>query len=345
MRFFLKEHSGNLKQEDFCMKLASLKDGTRDGKLLIVSDDLKHCVHPVEIAMTLQEALDRWLEVEEPLKTLAKDLNAGRVKNCFSFDETKMHSPLPRAYQWADGSAYLSHMRLVRKARGAEMPESFNEIPLMYQGGSDSFLGPYEGIPLANPEWGLDFEAEIAVVTDDVPMGVTKEEAKDHIKLVMLCNDVSLRMVMKPELARGFGFFQSKPSSAFSPVCVTPDSLGDLWDGGKIHLPLISHLNGKKVGSPDAGKDLYFDFPALISHAARTRPLVAGSIIGSGTVSNENYKEVGSSCLAEIRMIETIEEGAPKTPFMQVGDEVHIEMLDKNNKSIFGSIKQKVEKL
>ena len=327
------------------MKLGSLKDGTRDGKLLIVSDDLKWCVHKPSVAKTLQEALDNWKEVEPLLRKIAEDLSKGLLKDSFAFEEKKMHSPLPRAYQWADGSAYLSHMRLVRKARGVDMPEFSNQIPLIYQGGSDSFLAPYENIPLANPEWGLDFEAEICVITDDVPMGVTKEEARHHIKLVMLCNDVSLRMIMKPELERGFGFFQSKPSSAFSPVCVTPNSLGKKWDGGKIHLPLTSYLNGQKVGSPNAGVDFYFDFPTLISHAAKTRPLVAGSIIGSGTVSNENYKEVGSSCLAEIRMIETIEQGAPSTAFMKAGDEIHIEMFDENNKSVFGAIKQKVVKV
>ena len=327
------------------MKLGSLKDGTRDGKLLIVSDDLKLCVHKASVAKTLQEALDNWEEVEPSLRKIAEDLNRGVLKDSFSFEEKKMHSPLPRAYQWADGSAYLSHMRLVRKARGVDMPEFSNQIPLIYQGGSDSFLAPYENIPLANPEWGLDFEAEICVITDDVPMGVTKAEARKHIKLVMLCNDVSLRMIMKPELERGFGFFQSKPSSAFSPVCVTPDSLGKNWDGGKILLPLTSYFNGEKVGSPNAGVDFYFDFPTLISHAAKTRPLVAGSIIGSGTVSNENYKEVGSSCLAEIRMIEIIEQGAPRTAFMKAGDEIHIEMFDGNNKSVFGAIKQKVAKV
>lgn len=327
------------------MKLGSLKDGTRDGKLLVVSDDLKWCVHRDSVVRTLQQALDNWKEVESFLRKVAEDLNRGLLKDSFSFEEKKMHSPLPRAYQWADGSAYLSHMRLVRKARGVDMPESANQIPLIYQGGSDSFLAPYENIPLVDPEWGLDFEAEICVITDDVPMGVTKEEAKKHIKLVMLCNDVSLRMIMKPELDRGFGFFQSKPSSAFSPVCVTPDSLGKKWDGGKIHLPLSSYLNRKKVGNPNAGVDFYFDFPTLISHAAKTRPLVAGSIIGSGTVSNENYKEVGSSCLAEIRMIETIEQGAPKTSFMKDGDEIHIEMFDENNRSVFGAIKQKVTRV
>ena len=327
------------------MKLGTMKANSRDGKLVLVSDDLSKAFTPSAVAGTLQEALDSWEVLEPKLKSLSSQLNKGELEGAVDFDSSKMHSPLPRAYQWADGSAYLSHMRLVRKARGAEMPESFNEIPLMYQGGSDSFLAPTEAIPLANPEWGLDFEAEVCVVTDDVPMGVTPEEAKKHIKLLMICNDVSLRLVMKPELARGFGFFQSKPSSAFSPVCVTPDALGEAWDGGKVNLPLVSHLNGEKIGAPSAGVDLYFDFPKLISHAARTRPLVAGSLIGSGTVSNENYKEVGSSCLAEIRMIETIEKGKPETSFMNYGDEVRIEMFDAKGQNIFGSICQKVEKV
>lgn len=327
------------------MKLGTMRSQSRDGRLVVVSDDLSQAVFPSGVAETLQEALDNWSSVEDKLMKISQDLNKGKLNGSFSFVQEKMHSPLPRAYQWADGSAYLSHMRLVRKARGAEMPASFNEIPLMYQGGSDSFLAPHDPIPLANPEWGLDFEAEVCVITDDVPMGVTPEEAKGHIKLVMICNDVSLRLVMKPELARGFGFFQSKPSSSFSPVCVTPDTLGKAWDGGKVNLPLSSSLNGKEVGSPHAGTDLFFDFPRLIAHAARTRPLVAGSIIGSGTVSNNNYEEVGSSCLAEIRMIETIDKGKPETSFMAYGDEIRIEMLDEAKKSIFGSIKQKVEKV
>lgn len=327
------------------MKLGTLKDGSRDGRLVVVTNDLSQAVYADGIARTLQGALDSWKEMEPKLSKLAHALESGSLPEAFSLDLKKMHSPLPRAYQWADGSAYLSHMRLVRKARGAEMPESFNEIPLMYQGGSDSFLAPHDPIPLANPEWGLDFEGEVSVITDDVPMGVSPDEAKKHIKLVMLCNDVSLRVVMKPELGRGFGFFQSKPSSAFSPVCVTPETLGEAWDGGKVSLPLYAYLNGNKIGSPNAGTDLYFDFPKLISHAARTRPLVAGSIIGSGTVSNDNYKEVGSTCLAEIRMIETIEEGSPKTSFMKYGDDIRIEMLDAKGNNIFGSIHQTVEKV
>ena len=327
------------------MKLGTMKDGSRDGRLLLVSDDLSRGCYVDSVSKTLQGALDNWGETEEKLENLWTSLNENKLEGAFPLDLKNMHSPLPRSYQWADGSAYLSHMRLVRKARGAEMPESFNESPLMYQGGSDSFLAPYDPIPLANPEWGLDFEGEISVVTDDVPMGVSEVEAKSHIKLVMLCNDVSLRVVMKPELQKGFGFFQSKPSSAFSPVCVTPESLGDAWDGGKLSLPLSSYLNGTKIGSPDAGVDLYFDFPRLISHAARTRPLCAGTIIGSGTVSNDNYKEVGSSCLAEIRMIETIENGKPSTPFMKDGDDIRIEMLDKKGANIFGSIHQKVKKV
>lgn len=327
------------------MKLGTLRTKSRDGKLVVVSRDLKQAVCADSIAQTLQGALDHWSECEGALNKVYDDLNQNKLKDSFSFNPEAMESPLPRSYQWADGSAYLNHMKLVRKARGAEMPDGFNETPLMYQGGSDSFLAPRDEIPLGNPEWGLDFEAEVCVVTDDVPQGVSLDEAKNHIKLVMICNDVSLRMVMKPELARGFGFFQSKPSSAFSPVCVSPESLGGVWDGGKINLPLHSYLNGKKIGSPHAGTDLSFDFPRLICHAARTRSLVAGTIIGSGTVSNNNYEEVGSSCLAEIRMIETIKNGKPTTPFMTHGDEVHIEMFDSSRESIFGAIRQKVKQL
>ncbi|MFP4002866.1 MAG: fumarylacetoacetate hydrolase family protein, partial [Alphaproteobacteria bacterium] len=301
---------------------------------------------------TLQAALDGWEAAAPHLKELSNRLNAGEANDTFPFDEAACASPLPRAYQWADGSAYVNHVELVRKARGAEMPESFWTDPLMYQGGSDSFLGPRESIRLPQDEgWGIDFEAEIAVVTDDVPMGVTPEQAADHIKLLMLVNDVSLRGLIPGELAKGFGFFQSKPSSAFSPVAVSPDELGDAWAEGKVHLPLRSELNGELFGKPDAGTDMTFNFPQLVAHAAKTRPLCAGSIIGSGTVSNKldsgpgrpvDAGGAGYSCIAEIRMIETIEQGEAKTPFMRFGDRVRIEMLDREGNSIFGAIDQSV---
>jgi fumarylacetoacetate (FAA) hydrolase len=267
------------------------------------------------------------------------------------FDERQCASPLPRAYQWADGSAYVNHVELVRKARGAEMPESFWTDPLMYQGGSDSFLGPREDIPAADEAWGIDFEAEICVITDDVPMGISADDAGKYIRLIVLVNDVSLRGLIPGELAKGFGFFQSKPSSAFSPVAVTPDELGDAWRDNKLHLPMLSSLNGEPFGRPDAGVDMTFDFGQLVAHAARTRTLAAGTIIGSGTVSNKldggpgkpiAAGGVGYSCIAEIRTIETIESGAPRTPFLRFGDSVRIEMLDGNGYSIFGTIEQTV---
>jgi fumarylacetoacetate (FAA) hydrolase len=324
------------------MKLGSLKSGGRDGTLMVVSRDLRFCVPATGIAATLQQALERWEVVAPKLTSLASDLEAGRAPGALPFDAHTFASPLPRAYQWADGSAYLTHMRLVRRARGAELPENAESDPLLYQGGSDAFLAPTEPIPLGDVAWGLDFEAEIAVVIDDVPAGVSVDQAGRHIRLVMLCNDVSLRNVMKPELQKGFGFFQSKPASAFSPVCVTPDELGETWDGGKVSLPLVSTLNGVEFGRPDAGRDLSFDFPRLIAHAAMTRSLAAGTIIGSGTVSNANYKEVGSSCIQEKRMIETLDTGEIKTPFMKLGDEIRIEMFDGRGASIFGAIHQSV---
>ena len=258
-------------------------------------------------------------------------------------DPVTLESPLPRAYQWADGSAYVNHVELVRKARGAQMPETFWTDPLMYQGGSDSFLGPRDDVPLGSEDWGIDFESEIAVILDDTPMGVGTEGAKGHIKLLMLVNDVSLRNLIPAELAKGFGFFHAKPSSAFSPVAVTPDELGAAWDGGKVNLPLVTHLNGELFGHPNAGVDMTFDFPQLVSHAAKSRPLTAGCIIGSGTVSNVD-RSAGSSCLAEKRMLEIIDEGAAKTPFMQFGDRVRIEMLDGEGQSIFGAIDQQIVK-
>lgn len=333
------------------MKLATIRNGTRDGMLVVVSRDLTRCVDAQIIAPNLQAALDDWAQVESELADLAVSLEAGEVESAV-FDETKAHSPLPRAYQWADGSAYVNHVELVRKARGAEMPESFWSDPLMYQGGSDSFLAPREPIVLADDSFGLDFEGEVSVLVDDVPLGASIDEAHASIRLVMLTNDVSLRGLIPGELAKGFGFFQSKPSSAFSPVAVTPDELGSAWKDSKLRLPLHVDLNGEAFGRANAGVDMTFDFAALIAHAARTRPLAAGTIIGSGTVSNKLDNGPGKpiaeggagySCLAEIRMIETINDGAPKTPFLRAGDTVRIEMRNQSNRSIFGAIEQTVK--
>jgi len=334
------------------MKLASLKHG-RDGKLVVVSRDLKRMTSAGDVAPTLQAALDDWAGALPRLRALYESLNSGAIEG-EAFDEALCASPLPRAYQWADGSAYVNHVELVRKARGAEMPETFWTDPLMYQGGSDSFLSPRGDIVFPTTEgWGVDFEAEIAVIVDDVPLGVSKADAADHIKLLMLVNDVSLRGLIPAELAKGFGFFQSKPSSAFSPVCVTPDELEGVWDDTKVHLPLVSHLNGDLFGKPEAGVDMTFNFATLVAHAAKTRPLGAGAIIGSGTVSNKldggpgkRVEEggVGYSCIAEVRMIETIQKGKPETPFMSFGDSIRIEMFDSEGQSIFGAIEQKVVK-
>lgn len=324
------------------MKFATLKNETRDGQLVVVSRDLKSCVAVPEIAATLQDAIDSWEEVESSLQAVYRDLNKGGMNHAEDFDETKCHSPLPRAFQWADGSAYVNHVELVRKARNAEMPESFWTDPLMYQGGSDAFLGPRDDIEMADTDWGIDMEAEVAVITNDVPMGVSAEEAESKIILFMLVNDVSLRNLIPGELAKGFGFFQSKPSSAFSPVAVTPDELGDAWDGKKLHLPLVTHLNGDLFGRPNAGVDMTFSFPQLVAHAAKSRPLGAGAIIGSGTVSNVD-RSAGSSCIAEKRMLEIIENGSATTPFMQFEDTVTIEMFDAEEKSIFGQIHQTVK--
>lgn len=333
------------------MKLATLKNDTRDGQLVVVSRDLQRCVVVDHLASTLQQALDDWQKVEGPLQEISQALNAGQLTHTLPFVEDNCASPLPRAFQWADGSAYVNHVQLVRRARGAELPESFWTDPLMYQGGSDSFLGPRDPIPLVDPQWGLDFEAEVAVITDDVPMGITAEQAGQHIRLVMLVNDVSLRGLIPNELAKGFGFFQSKPSSAFSPVAVTPDELNDAWDGAKLSLPLLSTYNGQLFGCPNAGVDMTFDFPQLIAHAAKSRPLCSGTIIGSGTVSNKQGTEYGSSiqeggvgysCIAELRMIETIRDGQPSTAFMQVGDTIKLEMLNEQGDSVFGAIEQTV---
>lgn len=333
------------------MKLASLKSG-RDGKLVVVNTALTQMVDVTDIAPTMQYALDNWKDVESQLQTRFEALESGAIEGA-DFDQNKCASPLPRAYQWADGSAYVNHVELVRKARNAEMPETFWTDPLMYQGGSDAFLAPRSPIMMPQTDgFGVDFEAEVAVVVDDVPMGVSADDALEYIRLVMIVNDVSLRGLIPGELAKGFGFFQSKPSSAFSPVCVSPDQLGDSWKDGKLHLPLVSHLNGKMFGKPEAGVDMTFNFGQLIAHAAKTRPLCAGTIIGSGTVSNKldggpgkpvSEGGVGYSCIAEIRMIETIQNGKPTTPFMSFGDTVQIEMFDKEGNSIFGQIKQELK--
>jgi len=333
------------------MKLATLNDGTRDGKLVVVSKDLTRYCAADNIAPTLQAALDDWEAIAPKLQALYTDVEHEAVP-CERFHEREAHSPLPRAYQWADGSAYINHVELVRKARDAEVPESFYHDPLMYQGGSDKFLPPRADIPLGDPAWGCDMEGEIAVITDDVPMGVSKEQAADHIKLLMLVNDVSLRGLIPAELGKGFGFFQSKPSSAFSPVAVTPDELGDAWKDSVIHLPLMVDYNGEPFGRAEAGEDATFSLAELVAHAAKTRDLGAGAIIGSGTVSNKDEdggpgKPVseggrGYSCIAEIRMIETIYDGEAKTRFMRAGDTVRVEMKDRQGHSIFGAIEQKV---
>lgn len=333
------------------MKLATLKDGTRDGKLVVVSRDLTRYTDASFLVANLQGALDDWARIVPHLEALAEGLEHGSLPS-ERFHESAAHSPLPRAYQWADGSAYVNHVELVRRARNAEMPATFWTDPLMYQGGSDSFLAPRDPIVMEDEAWGIDMEGEVAVIVDDLRAGASLEEARDAIRLVMLVNDVSLRGLIPAELAKGFGFFQSKPSSAFSPVAVTPEELGDAWDGGKLHLPLLVEYNGKPFGCANAGVDMTFDFPTLIAHAAKTRPLVAGTIIGSGTVSNKldggpgkpiAEGGVGYSCIAEIRTIETIEQGGPKTPFMRFGDTVRIEMKDKAGHSIFGAIEQVVQ--
>ena len=332
------------------MKLASLKQG-RDGKLVVVSKDLSTYADAGDIAPTMQAALDDWADTEPKLQTLYEKLNAGDSDGQ-PFDQSQAHSPLPRAYQWADGSAYINHVELVRKARDAEVPESFYHDPLMYQGGSDDFLPPRADIPLGDVKWGCDMEGEVACIVDDVPMGVSSEEAAKHIKLLMVLNDVSLRGLIPGELAKGFGFFQSKPATAFSPVAVTPDELGDAWADNLIHLPLSVDYNGEPFGRAQVDDDATFDLADLVAHAAKTRNLGAGSIIGSGTVSNKGEdggpgKPVaeggrGYSCIAEIRMIETIASGEAKTGFMRVGDTVRIEMRDKDKHSIFGAIEQEV---
>jgi fumarylacetoacetate (FAA) hydrolase len=334
-----------------CMKLATLKNGKRDGQLVVVSRDLRSCAPATGIVPTLQAALDDWESVKPALEQLYAQLNDGAAREVLPFDEARCHSPLPRAYQWADGSAYINHVELVRKARNAEVPASFYTDPLMYQGGSDSFVGPRDAVYALSEDWGIDLEAEVAVVTGDVPMGASDAQAAQAIRLVMLVNDVSLRNLIPNELAKGFGFFNSKPASAFSPVAVTPDELGAAWQDNKLRLPLLVQLNGQPFGKPNAGEDMTFSFAQLVAHAAKTRELAAGTIIGSGTVSNKQGSLHGSSianggvgycCLAEVRMYETIESGAPKTGFLKFGDTVRIEMQDAQGASIFGAIDQVV---
>ena len=321
------------------MKLASLNLG-RDGQLVVVDSLMQRYETATGIAPTLQAALDNWDSCKTSLQALFEQLETGEIKGK-TFAASACASPLPRAFHWADGSAYVNHVELVRKARNAEMPASFWTDPLIYQGGSDTFLGPCEDITMADTSWGIDFEAEVAVIVDDVPMGVSPENARDHIKLVMLVNDVSLRNLIPGELGKGFGFYQAKPSSAFSPVSITPDALGDAWDGAKLHLPLRAILNDKLIGQPNAGVDMTFDFGQLIAHAAKTRPLCAGTIIGSGTVSNLDRSN-GSCCLAEVRMLEIIANGSASTDFMQFGDRIQIDMHDHSGQSIFGEINQQV---
>ena len=325
------------------MKLASRKAGGRDGQLVIVDRALARFIPVPTIAPTLQSALDRWHDVEPLLRDVANALEEGKVAGSRPFDPRECAAPLPRAYQWADASAYVNHVELVRKARGAQMPQSFWEDPLIYQGGSDDFLGAHDNARFVSEEHGIDLEAEVGVITDDVPMATAAAQMGEHIKLIVLINDWTLRNLVPSELAKGFGFYQSKPATGFSPVAVTPDELGTSWRGGKVHLPLISHINGVLLGRPNAGVDMTFDFHQLLAHAARTRRLGAGTILGSGTISNVD-RSAGSSCLAERRTLEQIEHGAPKTPFLRYGDVVWIEMLDEQGRSIFGAMEQTVSR-
>jgi fumarylacetoacetate (FAA) hydrolase len=325
------------------VKLATLNNNTRDGQLLVVSRDLTRCVLVPQISATLQSALDDWQHKSELLREVSNRLNDDQIEGSFPFDARDMKSPLPRAYQWVDGSAYVNHVELVRRARGADMPPSFWTDPLMYQGGSDDFLGPMVDAPFVSEDHGIDMEAEVAVVVDDVPTSVEAIAAREHIKLVLLVNDWSLRNLIPAELAKGFGFYQSKPATSFAPVAVTPDELDNSWDGGKVLLPLVTHVNGKLFGKPNAGIDMTFDFPTLLAHAAATRNLRAGTILGSGTVSNLD-RSSGSSCIAEQRSLEQIEFGKPQTPFLKFGDRVRIEMFDVQGASIFGAIDQRVVK-
>lgn len=323
------------------MKLATLKSGGRDGTLVVVDRDLTVAVAAAPGARTLQAALDGWARIAPRLEVLYADLMEDAL-DAFPLKPAALAAPLPRAYQWLDGSAYLSHVERVRRARGADMPPEFLLDPLMYQGGSARFLGPRDPIQVADPGWGPDFEAEVAVITDDVPRGVTADDAGQHIALVMLVNDVSLRLLIPQELAKSFGFLHGKPGPAFSPVAVTPDELGAAWDGGRLHLPLLVHRNGEPFGRPDAGRDMQFDFPALIAHAAKTRPLPAGTVIGSGTVSNQDL-EIGFGCIVERRAVETQAGAETLTPYLDHGESIQIEMTDPEGRTIFGAIEQRVE--
>ncbi len=323
------------------MKLATLQDGSRDGQLVVVARDLATAHFASGIATRLQQVLDDWNYLSPQLEDLYATLNGGKARHAFAFDAKQCMAPLPRAYQWADGSAYLNHVELVRRARGATVPESFYVDPLMYQGGSDDLLGAMQDAPFADEAWGIDFEAEVAVVTADVAQGTSAEQALESVRLLMLANDWSLRNLIPGELAKGFGFLQAKPATAFSPVAVTPDELGAAWRGGRVHLTLNSHWNGRNVGRCEAGPEMTFHFGQLIAHVARTRRLRAGSIVGSGTVSNKDWSH-GWSCVAEVRAIETIEHGAPKTEFMKFGDSIRIEMMGADGASLFGAIEQRV---
>ncbi len=325
------------------MKLATLKSKKcRDGELCVVNRSLSMAVRVPQIASTLQMAIENWNTLSPALNNIYVQLNANQLEQAFAFNAAQMESPLPRAYQWADGSAYVNHVELVRKARKAEMPANFWTDPLMYQGGSDGFLGPHDPIIAMDESFGIDFEAEVAIITDDVAMGIDAKSAEKHIRLLMLVNDVSLRNLIPDEIAKGFGFFQSKPASSFSPVAVTPDELDPHWDGKRLHLPLCSYLNGELFGAPNAGIDMTFSFPELIAHAAKTRSLSAGTIIGSGTVSNLDRSK-GSSCISEKRMLEILAEGKPSTPFMRFGDTIQIEMKNSQEENVFGTIKQQVQ--
>ena len=325
------------------MKLGSLKEGGRDGTLVVVSRDLSRAVRATGIAPTLQRALEDWSNLAPRLNALADALDDGSADGAFDLDMAQLAAPLPRAYEFVDGSAYLPHVERVRRARGAQVPESFYVDPLMYQATSAGFLGPRDPVRVVSEEYGIDLEAEIVVVTDDAPMAMTPEQAAAHIQLVGLVNDVSLRNLIPGELAKGFGFLQSKPRSALSPVFVTPDELGADWRDSKLHLPLVTHVNGEWFGAPEAGVDMQFDFAQLVAHAARTRPLSAGTIVGSGTIANEDTSK-GASCFAEKRTVETLANGKPQTPFMSFGDLVRIEMLDRDGRSIFGAIEQRIER-
>jgi len=322
------------------MRLATLNDGTRDGLLLVVASDGLRAASAASIAPTLQAALDRWSDASPRLEALSSALNAGREEG-FPLDPSSLAAPLPRAYEWVDGSAYINHIVLVRKARGAEPPATLRTSPLVYQGGSGEMLAPTADIPLVDPEWGLDFEAEICVILDDTPRGTTADDAASHVRLLTLCNDVTLRNLIPEELAKSFGFFNSKPATSFAPFAITPDELGDAWDGRRLHLRLRTELNGELVGDTDAGPEMFFGFDRIIEHICRTRSFTAGTVVGSGTVSNAD-ESAGVSCLSERRMRETIASGRPTTEYLQVGDRVRITMADLAGRDLFGAIDQRV---